>query len=312
MDQDFRKDIKNLNTYLWLGMNESRHIWADGDSQEKVQMEITARAFQYLLERDYVAIDDLPLIMRTGEQETFEQLKPIIRKLLSKKVKLADQKLIDELTVLLTDSERLEKSVKDYLGGTDEYKERLKEHKKEVSGTHENDSAPELPDPLELLSEEVIKGLVPVDVDLFGSADNLHVELWTTQKPIATNGKWEEQQKRLVWSTELTSRDTESTRLPEVCYAVWCEPNAEIQKKHFGDTILIGENLLQYCLWYKSLSGEEAAQWDNLVETLGPDADSIKRLEAFRFSDERAKPGKPSYAQQAIELIKAALEREQE
>ncbi len=309
MDQDFRKDIKNLSTYLWLGLNESRHIWEDDDSQEKTQMEIAARAFQYLFERDYLAMDDLFVIMRTGEQEAFEQLEPPIRKLLTKKVMLADQKFIDDLIVLLTEPERLEKSLRDHFAGTDEYKKRLKEHKKAIRETQASDSTPEPPDPLEPL-EETLRGLVQIEISF--ASDNLHVELWTAQKPVATNGKWEEQQKRLVWSTELTSRDTDSTRLPEVCYAVWCEPNEETQEKHFNDTILIGENLLQYCVWYKSLSEDEAAEWDDLVETLGPDEDSFKRLEAFRFSDERAKPAKPSYAQQAIELIKDALEREQE
>ncbi len=310
MDQDFRNDIKNLSTYLWLGSNESRHIWEDGDSQEKAQMEIAARAFQCLVERNYLAVDELPLIMRAGEQELYSKhLKPLIGKLLVRKVKLADQNLIAELSTLLTDPEQLARSLRDYFASTNEYKKRLKEHKKTIRETEVSNSTLEPPDPLESL-EEAFRGLVHVEVS-FGS-DDLHVELWTTQKPVATNGKWEEQQKRLVWSTELTSRDTDSTRLPEVCYAVWCEPNEETQEKHFNDTVLLGENLLKYCLWYKSLSEEEAAEWDSLVETLGPDEDSFKRLEAFRFSDERAKPAKPSYAQQAIELIKDALEREQE
>ena len=155
--------------------------------------------------------------------------------------------------------------------------------------------------------------MINVDWDLFGSDDKLHVELRMSQKPIATNGRWEEEeQKRLVWTTELTSRDADTSRLPEMCYAVWCEANEEVQKRHFGDTVLIGEELLEYCFWYKSLSKKEAVEWDSLVETLGPDEESLKRLEAFKFSDGQAKRAESNYAQQAIRLIKQALEGEQE
>ncbi len=336
MDEDFRKDIKNLSTYLWLGSNESRHIWRegqDGDDRENVQKEIAARAFQYLVERNYFAAEDLAVIMRTGEEGRLERLEPLIRKFLVAKVQLSDEKLIDELSILLTDPERLNKSLSAYLGGTDEYKKRLKEYNKELRefdkpqnlpqpDTHgdmeESASSPEPPEPYVLLEEALEPLLESIQIAFFFEFypfDSLQVELYTAGEPVATNGKWEEKDKRIVWSTNLTPRDTQSFQLPELCYAVWCEPDEQTQAKYFGKTILLGEGLLNYCLWYESLSKEEAAQWDTLIAGSEPGEDLLKRLKAFRFSPGQTKPDKPdddqgNYAERAIEIIKEALEPE--
>ena len=328
IDEDLRKDIKNLSIYLWLGSNESRHFWQEGpgkNDRENVQKEIAARAFQYLFERNYLVAQDLAVFMKIEEEQPTELLEPLIRKFLAGKLKLVDQKLIDELTTLLTDSEQLEKSLSDYLASTDEYKKRLTDYKKElrefeksqkhpqpdtITNMDESLSSPEPPEPHALL-QEIIRGLL--NVEFRPMSDKLRVELCIGHEPVATNGKWKEKDKRIIWSTNLTARYAQSSQLPELCYAVWCRPDEESQKNHFGKTILEGEQLLRYCLWYESLSKTEAAQWDTLLETLQPGEDLLNRLAAFRFTHGRATPPKPgdqesNYAKLAIELIKNALE----
>jgi len=58
--------------------------------------------------------------------------------------------------------------------------------------------------------------------------------------------------------------------LPAFAYAMWSVPNEVAQRERFGQTLLTGQPLLEYCLWRGGLTAEESAAWDKQLADCQP------------------------------------------
>ena len=101
----------------------------------------------------------------------------------------------------------------------------------------------------------------------------------------------------MTWNGSLSERPA----LPTVCSATWAVPNAKEQKRRFGQTVLAGQDLAGYAMWYESLSGEEAEQWEKVLARCGADEDWQEVVRSFQFDEER--PAKELLAGQVKILL---------
>ena len=124
-----------------------------------------------------------------------------------------------------------------------------------------------------------------LDIDLFASGDVVSVSLAARAKPFLTNGSYDENRNRVTWSRTVKPVTDKQLRPPAFCYAVWAEPDAAVQGRHFGKVVLTGQSLADYCTWRASMAPAEAAEWEALLADLKGGAGLIDKLEAFRFSD---------------------------
>ncbi|MGB5627879.1 MAG: hypothetical protein WBM57_00810, partial [Woeseiaceae bacterium] len=128
-----------------------------------------------------------------------------------------------------------------------------------------------------------------VDLDFFSSRSSrvLRVVLHLPQKPVVTNGTWEEDG-TVRWRNSISSGGDLGDRLPDVFHAFWVQPAVEFQAKHFGKLVLNDEELLEHVGWYMALSPELAQEWNDFVTELEPGPELIETLQSFCFSPERA------------------------
>ena len=287
-DKQLRRDLKDLALTLWAGNIKGDDISA-----------AIARGTQVLVERGYIRPDEVPTMIRAvmelenamggSAPATQPSAKPgrllgIIRRLLARKMGVADDAPIPESLAFLADAETMEESVKKYLESTQTHKDALARWEK---AKKDDPDAPR-PKPEEAVSE--ISALLDLDFDLFDSNDEVTVALVGPKDgEVHTNGERNEKTGRITWDFRLKGFGKPTSRLPELCYAAWSEPDVKAQEKRFGKVVLTGENLPAYCMWRQSMSKAEAAEWDAFVATLEPGEALTEKLEAFRFSDKLVK-----------------------
>jgi hypothetical protein len=277
LEVDFRHDLKNLGAYWWEGelVNAYRTNAAE---------EFAVRFGQYLLERAYFKIGEIPDLFKAESENYPQALVPRIQRLVARKMGVPETERVPASLAFLADETMTEKSFDKYLASTDLYRAKLKqweEDKKLKPDTKQ-------PEPSELVGD-AIGDLV--DFNLFGpQPDHLTVRLSLPSSPVHSNGRWDEALKQVVWETDLNER-TNATHVPFSCYASWAQPDREYQKKHFGKVVLTGDELTQYCLWRSGQNTQQGGEWDAFVASLQPGSGLVERLDAFRFSGEPAQPG---------------------
>ncbi|MCH7689163.1 MAG: hypothetical protein IH899_21230, partial [Planctomycetes bacterium] len=122
------------------------------------------------------------------------------------------------------------------------------------------------------------------------------------------NGKWNDDKKQVVWSSDL-ARDAE---LPTLCHAMWAVSEVSYQREHFGKVVLDGDNLQQFNLWHEGLTDQETKEWDRFVSNLRPDGRLKTRIQEFRFSNEPANKKKAKLSGVAKNLVLNGLSAESE
>ena len=265
LDTDLRQDLKNLAVYSWTSDAVS------GDRQ--AANEFPVRMAQYLYERGYLALNDVPGIVRAINSNDPRFLLATVERFLARKMGIADDRPIPECLAVLGDPERLEKSWTDYLQTTDLYRQRL-ERWEEEKKTDPEAKQPATGDVVgELVGDAFFK------FELFASPDALELKLSCGEEPFSTNGHWEAAGGAVTWSVDLG----EHPALPAVCFAFWTRPERAVQQKHFGRVVLAGQGLAEYAVWYRGLSADEVRQWDAFVAGCTPEGDLKGALEAFRF-----------------------------
>ena len=313
LDEDLRSDLKDLTVYLFLLESSSSAEWAEDDSDEQLEKEAHARMAQYFIERQYLLPAELPAAARRFQEsvphgDPVAALCPLIVNIVQRKADLQDEDILTALTGLLADSGTLEESIAGYIATTEAYQQRLAEWEQL------QDESPK-PNPMAVLVDKA-QAILLWELDILGSNDLVKVALHDVATPLTTNGLWEEQVRTISWSNRLNS-----TSLPAICYAVWAEPNEDFQTAHFDKVILEGDDLRDYCLWRKSLTDQEAAEWDTMIDRSQPDDEnSLAMLRAFRFSHEPAidpdappdPEAPPTYARQAIGLIVGGITASEE
>ena len=90
-------------------------------------------------------------------------------------------------------------------------------------------------------------------------------------------------------------------------YAVWSEPNVDYQAQHFGKTVLAGDALRDFCVWYAQLSPEQMIYWDRFVSGLKPGTALVEQIQQFRFPDEPAAEKAGSSAESGADAVKSLL-----
>ena len=296
LDVDFRRDLKNLSVYWWEGRLTSSY-------KTNADEEFVVRFGQYLLERGYFTIGEIPALFRYVSEDDPKPLLHQIQRLVARKMGVPDTEPVPASLAFLADETTMEKSFDKYLASTAQYRARLKQWKENKK------LKPELkrPEPSDVASDAA-EGLI--EFHLFGQPDNRTVRLSLPSAPVHSNGRWDEALKKVVWETNIEDR-TNASHLPFSCYANWAQADQEYQKEHFGKVALTGDDLTQYCLWRCSQDKQAADEWDAFVASLQPGSNLVKRLDAFRFPGEPAQERTnniPSPSVYPRELLKAALQ----
>jgi hypothetical protein len=273
LDVDFRHDLKNLSAYWWEGQLASGY-------KTNASEEFIIRFGQYLFERRYFTIGEIPGLFRDASGDDPQALLRRIQRLVARKMGVSETEPVPASLAFLADEKMMKKSFDKYLAGTAQYRAKLKqwkEDKKLKSGLKR-------PEPSEVASEAA--GNL-IQFELFGQPDHLAVRLSLPSSPVHSNGRWDEALKQVVWETDIEVR-TNAYYLPFSCYASWAQADQDYQKEHFGKVVLTGDELMQYCLWRSSQDKQKGGEWDAFVASLQPGSGLVERLDTFRF------PGEPA------------------
>ncbi len=179
----------------------------------------------------------------------------------------------------LSDPVQLQKSLNEFLRDTDEYRATLEKWKQ---GDHPPD-APE-PEPVDSYVDLLISAFLPGLA--LGPSDQVRVKLAAANEPFLTNGKWDAEEGGVLWSRGMPQSSEQTPGVPQVLFAVWSEPNEQLQRQRFGEIVLTGQSLGEYCFWYAGLSPAEAKEWNTFVASLKPGKELVRRMRTFRFSFE--------------------------
>jgi len=308
IDTKLRRDIKNLSVYMWTG--KIRQAW-ETDGRE----DLAVRVLLYFCEREYLRPEQLPVLLRAVQAEgggLNARALEIVRDIVASKAGLDPSGPLDEPLAFLATPESLVGSMNAYLRTTAEYRALMAkwQRDKRQSPDQAPSKAPEPTDALEMIVSDLI-GIHPSGP----GAASVSVKLNLTVKPVYTNAEKAENQPAVYqWSSAISGRTSDRTSgLPPVCYAVWAEPDEQFQKAHFGKIVFHDEDLVEYCLWHLGLGDSERRQWDEFARSLAPDQDLLKRLEAFRFDNEKTpdeghKESPESHAAKIIARIAKSLE----
>jgi hypothetical protein len=298
LDEDFRRDLKNLTLYSWLQAVISPY-------HSKASEEFIFRFGQYLNERGYFTISQLPELFAVAASNDDRAMMRLVQRLIAKKMGALESDPTPQSLAFLAAKDAREASWEKFLVTSDFYHTRIKRWEAEVK------LKPDLakPSPAGVMGELFI---TLMDFRLGGADDHLVVKLNLSAAPIRTNGKWNESRHQVVWESELDEKE-QTPRLPAFCYASWSTANESFQAEHFGKVILAGEELLQYGLWRAGRDAKHAGEWEAFLAGLKPDSTIIAALDAFRFSDEpaatTAKPDEKTDLASELPraLLKAAL-----
>lgn len=277
LDDDLRRDLKNLVVYAWT------HDAVSGDRPDRWNG-LPARVGQYLYERGYLSPGDMPGLFRAAVTEDPDPLLGHLQRLAARKMGVPDDRPVPESLAFLSSARRAVASWEKYLRTTDAFEQRMRQWKQR----RKTDPNAAEPDPMDLVEELV--GQEMVVIGLPQHPDSLQVTLHTRRKPFAGNGQWDDDRRSVRWEASLRHRRS----LPVLCFAFWSKPNVRAQEAHFGRAVLRGAELAQYALWYSALDEQEARQWDRLIRGCRPDGDLRGRLEEFRFAaDPKPDPERP-------------------
>jgi hypothetical protein len=315
LDTDFRRDLKNASLYVAPAFQSPGG--SDERSDEKTFEAQAARLAEYLAEREYVGIGDVPDVFRAISQGDEQCGMRLVRRFVARKLELQEGKALPKSFAFLANGNSMAASLKAYLATTDEYRVTLRHWqetmlRRKVTGLVEYNKKmpppPDKPDPMDVITEAGCKLVFGGQWDL-SSDDTLEVRLALPTAPLMSNGEWNETNKLVVWKATVESRDP--VRLPVLCYASWVQPDEAFQRQHFGRVVLWGTNLEEYCLWRGSLEGRQGSEWDGLLGQIKPGDEVMTRLYDFTFSHQEGTPpstnGPPNLAEFPRSLIESGL-----
>ena len=290
LDEDFRKDLKNAGLYFWAGQISDL---SDTNAPEK----FAARFGQYLLERNYVKLSDAPELYLIAEDgKSCSAMLHLVQRFVAEKMGIPAFGTLPKSFAVLNDPVALAKSWDNYLAQSGLYRAKVKEWEQKKK----TDSKLKEPEPSDVPRDLVENLLEPLNL-FGGEADHLTVKLALNHAPNHSNGKWQNGQ--VVWTNDLDP----DRPLPILCYASWSDPGAEFQKAHFGNVILDGDELSEYCLWQNGLDGNQVREWDSFLAGLQPGENIRGELEAFQFI---VKPAETNQLEIGRKLLMGALPKE--
>lgn len=299
LEEDFQKDLRNLGLYVFF---HTIHLDGD-DSRENDQLAVYCA--EYLARHEYLDPEQLPFLFRAVddiERGESARICGWVQDLLAKRMGYAKGKAPPQSFDFLADPEAMQKSLDNYLKTTKRFAELVKawEAKK-----LKDPAAPE-PTPQDVVGEFLMEAFLPAF--RLDPADRLGVELAAGLKPYSTNGQWDSEAKVVRWRKQIPPRASAQHERQQLLFAFWSEPAEEVQRARFGRTLLDGEDLAQYCLWYQGLTPAERKEWDKFMGELRPTIPLVDRLDRFHFAKEQdAVPGSPPHQNQLAETPRRLL-----
>jgi len=288
----------------------SLYNWARAVSANfnpKAEEEFLVRFGQYLNERGYLKLSQLPEWFAVLARNDTHGFMPLIQRLVADRMGLPESAPIPQSLAFLADEDARVASLEKYFVTTEIYQTRIKQWEEEKKS---DPNAPKA-EPQKIIGELLDHAL---EFSMFSSQDQLTVKLSLPAPPIHTNGKWDAARRQVLWEAGMDTSEP-SPRLPAFCYATWSTANGTFQKERFGKVLLEGEDLLQYCLWRASLNAKHAGEWEKFLAGLKPDSAVAGKLDAFRFAGEPATPAAKEDVKPHLlsdfprELLKSALEK---
>jgi hypothetical protein len=292
LDVEFRRDLHNLALYVWLGQTNASNgeryeetPAGDGGWPEEVRPTL-ARLAQYLIEHGYLdpheAMDFArQLAAATEGIDTVQAINAVegplvasyVQKVLARKCELEPAQGATSLAFLL-DVAKVAESFSSFVKQTPEFEElrRTRIAKQQTP-----------PDADEVMANIIIEDVL--HFHLFEHADELDLSLAISEKPLATNGEWDEAAERVMWRRSINA----DGGLPTLCFAAWCEPRIASQEKHFGRVILHGNALAEYVALYSMLDAEARTELALFIEALDH-ADDKSRIHAYAYKLRKGNP----------------------
>jgi hypothetical protein len=272
LDVDLRRDLKNASLYF----REGNMV---GNYNTNASEEFAVRFGQYLLERGYFTLGEMPGMFGDFSANSSQALLPRIQRLVARKMGVPDTAPVPASLAFLGDETNMEKSFTNYLAGTDAYHAKLKQWEEDKKLNPDANQ----PEPSSVVGD-VIGNLI--DFNLFGGqSDHLTVRLSLSSPPMHSNGRWDAALKQVVWESDIVDR-TNATRMPFSCYASWVQPDEQFQTEHLGKVALTGDELTEYCLWRSGQDAQHSGEWDSFLAGLKPGTGLMEKMGAFRFSGE--------------------------
>jgi hypothetical protein len=269
LDVDFRRDLKHLS--------ELAHQYdLMSSNREREGTAIVVRVLQYLKERGYFTMAEVPRITRTLNEESGQRAMGLVQRQVAKRMGVSADAPIPDSLAFLSSTAKAGASLEAYVQTLDEFKEQVADWKQKTA----DGLIIEEPDPEGYVGDLIVEAC-GLQIDFLFLSDHLAVELKTPAEPFETNGQWHADLNKTSWSEVLAS-DGHSWLF---CYAFWSEPEEDFQKEHFGRVVLTGEDLSQYVIWRNGLTQEEARLWDDFVSGLAPGEELQERIRSFQFPD---------------------------
>jgi len=256
LDTKLRDDFRNASRYAWTARVLS-------PTQPGAEKEFGVRYGQYLAERGYLSMQDLPVLWTAAEAKDTKPILRWLQNLVARQLGVPLEAASSKDLAFLADEDSVKKSFGNFLSNTPEYAARLKRWEEERKT---KPGAPK-PEPLELPGELLTQAL---GLDAGNPADKLTVELTLPVPPTETNGRWDEKRNVITWDADLEPRGGPFHNLPALSFATWSVPDEKAQIDRFGKQLLEGENLIEYCFWCASLTPEELGAWDKVLAGCDP------------------------------------------
>ncbi len=285
MDTQLRHDMKNLSLYVL-------ELERQGQAEDQWMPAYFARVGQYLVDRGYLGDGELQawlsLFSSNGPGLLGESTDGLLQRMAARRMGLEDGAGVPESLAFLRISDGIQASWNEF---------RSTEVCAELVGGWDGDDSIES---LEVGHVEesvmlVLLSAIGMEFEIFSSPDEVQLTLACASEPLATNGVWDAEAKRVTWDGQVRER----FGLPLFFYAYWAESEAEYQEARFGGVLFEGESLVKMVGWYTGLSDESRQRWDGFVGSLDPSGSIPEQVRAARTSwgQEGADPLREGYTQ---------------
>jgi hypothetical protein len=290
LDKKLRIDARNFGLYSGLGDIVGRY---DSNATDEFHQRIVL----YLEERGYINPGQSDILMQKGGSVVEEEVMKVLRDIVAEEIGCCCEGDDSGKLAFLESNDNTEKSIIRYIRSTERYRqmwEKEKINKKDAN----------LPPPDVDIHAFIAEGTpIPFEFNFGSIPYKVNVRLNCPCKPFKTNGQWQDANSQVCWTDFLKDKDD----LPTFFYATWSEPNNDFQSSHFGQVILEGKNLAEYCYWEKSIEAGQMQQWNEFLSGIDPNMAIGTMVKAFRFPCESAEPNATSLADVPRSLILGAL-----
>ena len=115
----------------------------------------------------------------------------------------------------------------------------------------------------------------------------------TGAEPFNTNGDWDESLQSVRFNASIMPPEGRRDMTPTVFHAAWSVPDDSAQIEIFGELRLQGQPLAEYCLWEKTLEGDQRESWMNALDETRSSGDLSVLRKALEGLDGKGKRFRP-------------------